>query len=88
MFARVYQSITAGVEAPLQTVMTLYLMATSNLRLPWEGREGGEERKSLLSLKDNAGNDLDFNLPAVSMFFSVSSMIKCAIAINIFIKLI
>ena len=86
-FARLYHSITACIEAPLQTLMTLYLMATCHLPLPWRDENRSDENVPVpFGVTDSQGNKIgiDFSMfSMVSVFFSVGTMIKCAIAINI-----
>ena len=78
MFARVSHSITGCIEAPLQMVMTLFLMMKDVLPLPWD------RSSHTASLVDSQDNRLYLYIPSISLAFSVIDMIKCAIMINIF----
>ena len=78
MFARVSHSITGCVEAPIQMVMTLYLMLRDILPLPWNNTWDRDV------IVDSKGNRVDLHIPAITMVFSIIDMITCAILINIF----
>ena len=78
MFARVSHSITGCIEAPIQMVVTLFLMMKEVLPLPWDKAW----HRSLIT--DSKGNELDLYIPAVTLVFSIMDMMKCAVMINIF----
>ena len=78
MFARVSHSITGCIEAPIQMVVTLFLMMKEVLPLPWDKAW----HRSLIT--DSKGNELDLFIPAVTLVFSIMDMMKCAVMINIF----
>merc|ERR1711936_467134 len=77
MFARISHSITGCIEAPIQMVMTIFLIMKDKLPLPWLHHED-------FQIQDSAGNVVNFTIPMITLAFSIIDMIKCAIMINIF----
>ena len=78
MFARVSHSITGCIEAPIQMVMTIFLMMKEVLALPWDTAWNRNV------VTDSKGNELELYIPAVTLIFSMIDMIKCSLMINIF----
>ena len=78
MFARVSHSITGCIEAPIQMVMTIFLMMKGVLALPWDTAWHRN------TVTDSKGNEMELYIPAVTLIFSMIDMIKCSLMINIF----
>lgn len=78
-FFRTSHSITGCIEAPIQLIMTSFLIMKGIIDLPWE--EG--MRYSQVTLSFN--NQLPLtNIPMWTLMFSIVDILKCSLMTNVF----
>ena len=76
---RVSHSISGCVEAPIQLVMTSFLVMKGILGIPWW------KSPTSHTFQDTAGNEVNFySIPLWTLIFSIIDILKCTVLANIF----